>query len=564
MRPARRRAARVAQIVRVALAALVFAAAAFGSLAAGEAAGLALKAVASWQLFPAADRAIGAALVGFGAEGLAACAAASAAAAAILAGSALFGRWYCAALCPLGTFQDLASLLRRRKRAYRKALHPLRAAALVAALALAVAGAMSLASWLDPWSLFARFFTYDVQVLARLARREDLPGLSAVTVVASGVALLSVLAASFLSGRFFCGNICPVGSLLGLLSARAPLRVRLDRATCVSCGACASVCRASCIDAEGKSLDATRCVNCMACLAACPTGALRYGPRKRAETRTAALPKTMKDCPASSEALAASPAGLSQGLSRAFFLAAVGNGIIALSAAALLRRASPGRLAGLVPAAPDSIGDSPRPPVLPPGARSLESFLGSCVGCGICVGRCPSKVLQPALRELGLAGHMAPRLDHSISYCQYDCKACLDICPSGALEKLSLAEKRLTKIGDASLVKSRCVVFTNRTKCGACAEHCPTGAVRMVVGETGLPEPLFTSSICIGCGACHHACPVRPERAISVSGLAAQSLADAPSPHLFDTQGAKGVIGEAGEAGKLPPGDSGGEGEFPF
>jgi ferredoxin len=94
----------------------------------------------------------------------------------------------------------------------------------------------------------------------------------------------------------------------------------------------------------------------------------------------------------------------------------------------------------------------------------------------------------------------------------------------------------LTKIGNATLVKERCIVFKNRSKCGACAEHCPTGAVRMVVGETGLPEPVFTSSICIGCGACHHACPAKPERAISVSGLAVHATAERPSPALFESE----------------------------
>jgi ferredoxin len=218
------------------------------------------------------------------------------------------------------------------------------------------------------------------------------------------------------------------------------------------------------------------------------------------------------------------------GLSRGQFIAAVGSGIATISLAALPGRAFAAKAVGAGAPGRDGLK-----PVIPPGARSLERFLDVCVACGFCVDRCPSKVLQPSFGQLGARGLMVPRLDHSISYCQFDCTACLDVCPSGALEKLSLAKKRLTKIGDARLIRDRCVVFKNRTKCGACAEHCPTGAVRMVVGETGLPEPVFTSSICIGCGACHHACPVRPDRAISVSGIDVHTVADTPSPDLFDS-----------------------------
>jgi hypothetical protein len=50
---------------------------------------------------------------------------------------------------------------------------------------------------------------------------------------------------------------------------------------------------------------------------------------------------------------------------------------------------------------------------------------------------------------------------------------------------------------------------------------------------TWIPEPIFTSSIRIGCGTCHFACPARPERAISVSGLGRRRIADKPSKDLF-------------------------------
>ncbi|MEG1649888.1 MAG: 4Fe-4S binding protein, partial [Rikenellaceae bacterium] len=46
--------------------------------------------------------------------------------------------------------------------------------------------------------------------------------------------------------------------------------------------------------------------------------------------------------------------------------------------------------------------------------------------------------------------------------------------------------------------------------CGACAEHCPTQAVRMIEYENGLTIPKINPEICIGCGACESICPVRP------------------------------------------------------
>lgn len=539
------RGARTARTIRLIVAVIVLVAAAFGLLAAGSAANLVGRTVSSWQLFPAADRAIGEIVAGFGIGGGFACATAG----LILLSSALLGRWYCAALCPLGTLQELVSLLRGKRSAYRSPLHLLRAAIFAGVVALAAIGATSIASWVDPWSLFSRFVTYDLQSLLRFARSEDLPGLSWITVTASGAAVLVVLVASFFRGRWFCGNLCPVGSLLGTLNSVAPLRVRLEQDDCISCGICTSVCGASCIDGKGKRLDSTRCVNCLDCLVVCPTGAIRYG--RKAGSTEGPQPPTQ---PTARDSHGRAQRSSDKALTRAQFLVAAGGGIAAISSAALSKRAF---AAGANP----SNDQRSQMPVVPPGAGSIKRFLRTCTACGLCINRCPSKVLQPALGELGIRGLMVPRLDYSVSYCQYDCTLCLDVCPSGALETLSVEQKHVAKIGDATLIRTQCIVFTNGTKCGACAEHCPTGAVRMVVGETGLPEPIFTSAICIGCGACHHACPVSPEQAISVSGLAVQAVAEKPSPTLFDT--APGAGGASGPGGAPASGGSV-EDAFPF
>jgi ferredoxin len=512
-----------ARAVRVLASAAVLVAAVFGVLGAGEAADASGRLVSSWQLFPATAGALHAALEAIPTAALGAAIAALCIALPLLVLSAIFGRWYCAALCPLGGVQDLASWLGRRNMRYRNGASASRIIAAIAALCLVLVGAMSIASWLDPWSLFGRFISYDIQPLFLLAARADVPGIGAWT-AAAAAAMAAILAMAVFRGRWFCGALCPIGSLLGLLNRAAPFRLRMESSACVSCGNCAAACPASCIDPSRKRIDESRCVYCLACVGACPTRAVRYGRKRLA-------PASLREN---------APLALGPRMTRSGFLAALGGGTAALALAAM-----PGR----------AFAASLSPPLratTPPGSRSFERFLDTCTACGLCAARCPSKVLQPSLGQLGLGGLFVPRLDYTISYCQFECTTCLDICPSGALERLPLERKKLTKIGDASLVKDRCIVFTNKTKCGACAERCPTGAVRMIDAPTGIPEPVFTSSICIGCGACHHACPVRPTRAINVSGLAVHEAAAKPSADLF----------AAPAKGKTVP--STGGSDFPF
>jgi formate hydrogenlyase subunit 6/NADH:ubiquinone oxidoreductase subunit I len=321
--------------------------------------------------------------------------------------------------------------------------------------------------------------------------------------------------------------------VLGFLGNLALFRVRMKASSCIACGRCAQVCKAECLDIERgrldasrrpdvglRQLDASRCVSCLNCLPVCPTKALYYGLPKNEDNST------------------------STDSGRRSFLQRIGSGI----AFGLFSFGS-APLAGAAAVPPLESPDVP--PACPPGAGSLKRFLAACTGCGLCVSKCPSRVLRPSFARYGLRGLMVPFMDYEVSYCQYDCALCLDLCPTGALRRMPLDEKKLAQIGVASLVQDQCIVFTHGTPCGACAEHCPTGSVRMVVreGSPGPSEPIFDESICIGCGACHRICPALPEKAITVAGRPVQGRALMPAADLFDRKPGSSSSAETGLPG---------------
>jgi ferredoxin-type protein NapF len=156
--------------------------------------------------------------------------------------------------------------------------------------------------------------------------------------------------------------------------------------------------------------------------------------------------------------------------------------------------------------------------VSPPGAVGAEHLLRHCTACQLCVTVCPSKVLKPAFMEYGAGGMMMPTVSFERGFCNFDCTACAAACPTGALLPLTVEQKHLLQLGRVVFVPERCVVKTNGTSCGACSEHCPTQAVKMVAYKNGLTIPSVDAEICVGCGGCEYICPVRPHRAIYVEG----------------------------------------------
>jgi formate hydrogenlyase subunit 6/NADH:ubiquinone oxidoreductase subunit I len=164
----------------------------------------------------------------------------------------------------------------------------------------------------------------------------------------------------------------------------------------------------------------------------------------------------------------------------------------------------------------------------PPGSENIDRFNEKCTACSLCITSCPSSVLQPAVLQYGFFGIMQPYLDFNTGYCNYDCTICSEVCPAGAINKISVAEKHLTQTGKSFFIKENCITYTNGTDCGACSEHCPTKAVNMVPFKNNLVIPEVNQAICIGCGACEYVCPVRPIKAIYVEGNRIHEKAELP------------------------------------
>lgn len=444
----------------------------------------------------------------------------------VIAATLIFGRIYCSAICPLGILQDGFSRASgwfggRQRHRFSRPGPRVQLLILAIAVVLLALGHGGLLGFLDPFSAFGRIvgdigrpiFAAANNIVADMlgahgiyhVYRVDLRGVSYMAMGLAVILLLVPVLFAITRGRLYCNSICPVGTLLGLVSRLSVFRVVIDRARCIKCGDCLAVCKAECIDLRSGLVDAARCVECFNCLDTCSEAGVAYRIAGRAEVgRVESRPGA--DLQRRREFLGAA------------LLIAGGGCLAGTPVRAAEKKAVPGDALRAAAAKPTRVPEVKHWPVSAPGSFGIARFNGLCTACHLCVTACPSHVLKPALTQYGLAGFLQPHMDFIASFCEYDCIRCGEVCPTGAILPLSRDAKRLVQMGRVVFIKDNCVVNTANTACGSCAEHCPTQAVHMVPFKDKLTIPEIDPERCVGCGACEHVCPTRPYRAIYVDG----------------------------------------------
>ena len=471
----------------------------------------------------------------------------------------LFGRAYCSFFCAFGILMDVLrkifSLVFGRKffaksaagkfaksafsMQYRRSRAAVRGFFLALATVCIIFGWVALLGFLDPYSLYGKVFGAFVNpIFAGLCDLSStllygfdiyavppVNGNPQVPFAAFGAALLILLgisAASVLRGRLFCNTVCPVGALLGLLSKFALFKLGIDAQKCVSCGKCERICKAECADAKNKRIDFSKCVLCFDCAPNCPKKAIGFSVNNL--YKKSAVVKKQPKLSENNCAVRAESGALGGSISRRKFPSALlGVSLAAFFGAkidAAEKNASNISRFSLAGRRADKCLTAP------PGARSIENFLGKCTACQRCVAACKAQILKPSVGQWGLSHFMQPFMDYDAGFCLFDCHSCSKVCPTDAIGFIALAQKRRTKIGTAIFNENLCVVKTDGTDCAACGEHCPVQAIEMLPFDRkkSLYIPHVHSEVCIGCGACESICPVRPHRAIVIEGLAVHSV----------------------------------------
>lgn len=120
-------------------------------------------------------------------------------------------------------------------------------------------------------SVFSKFDNYTFYQV-------DTSVLSISSLLIAVITLAVIFVMAWKHGRTWCNTVCPVGTILGLLSRFSLFKVRIDTAKCNGCGLCATKCKASCINSKEHAIDYSRCVDCFDCLGACKQKALVYNP----------------------------------------------------------------------------------------------------------------------------------------------------------------------------------------------------------------------------------------------------------------------------------------------
>jgi MauM/NapG family ferredoxin protein len=442
----------------------------------------------------------------------------------ILGLTAILGRFFCSTLCPMGVTIDIADwLVRKASRKQSKPL-PWNLKSLKYQILLFILGAafggVSLVFLASPLSLVTRLFSliiYPVLYLvggsALTAVRPLANFLDITGIVYTHVSMLrfdlqwftvslfiGIFSLAVFSPRFWCRHLCPSAAVFALISRRPLIRRQVTK-ECNQCGRCQKKCPMGAINDDFFVTDHSECIVCMTCVSVCPEKAVGFPGQSI--NQDGHVGKISKD--------------------RRRFIQAGASGM----GAAIITLTSLNHLHG-----DTGPGRTSNPAVIrPPGALPEKAFLARCIRCGVCMKACPTNTLQPMGLFAGFAAFFSPRVIPRRGPCKPTCNVCGQVCPTGAVRALPLAEKIWAKIGTAHILRHKCLAWEFGKKCLICDEFCSYNALDFkMVDDIPVAVPFVDESKCSGCGLCEHNCPVQARAAIVVEPMGSLRLATGSYP----------------------------------
>lgn len=451
----------------------------------------------------------------------------------------LLGRIYCSVICPLGVMQDAIAWFRKKKNkySYSPAKNGLRYTILALTGLAFVANLGWVAGLVAPYSTYGRIvgavvsplYKMGNNLMAQLAAHYGSYAVYDVEVwMKSGLTLGVVLVTwciiavlAWRGGRTWCNTICPVGTLLGLLSRHSVYCPVIDTQKCNSCGLCSRNCKSACIDFKNHTVDMSRCVMCGDCIQKCNRGAMHLGQKVQAPA--------VEPAPAQQSV---APKQTPENTDRRAVLTSLALLAGATVANAIEEKTVDGGYADIVP----KKKPERQKLITPPGSLSARNLASHCTACQLCINECPNDVLRPSN---SLKRFMQPEVSFEHGYCRPECNRCSQVCPTGAIKPVTVEERTAIQVGRATWVRDNCVPVKDGKPCGLCARKCPAQAIQMVPLQAGVHQdggrwrdadnqeiprekvlliPVVNEEKCIGCGACENLCPSNPYSAIYVEG----------------------------------------------
>ncbi|ADR19671.1 4Fe-4S binding protein [Calditerrivibrio nitroreducens] len=415
----------------------------------------------------------------------------------------VLGRFFCGWICPFGTLHHFVSFISKKIGLYRKEnssqnFYKLKYYILFFILVGAIFG-VNLSGYVDPLSIIVKGFgIFLLPVVSLIYKQQFLPdGVKDILfyyilgreefyysqAFLVGLFFLFLLGLNFYRQRFWCIYLCPLGAFYGLLSKHSLFKINRSD-SCNNCG----ICNTHCTVSANPGLEVFKSSECMLlfdCIDKCPRGSLSFS-----------ISTKKNDIDISRRSV-------------------VISSVSAIAAVGLLKV---------------SIVEPYRNQYLirPPGATTEWDFLALCIRCGGCMKVCPENFLQPAFFEAGLMGLWTPIGNPMFGYCIYNCNLCGQVCPTGAISKLTLDDKKRFVIGTAFFDKDRCLPYAYNVNCMVCEEHCPTSPKAIYFEdhnilkdgrEVIIKKPVVNPNLCIGCGICTYKCPVTDKPAIYITSI---------------------------------------------